>query len=77
MTNFEPNLEPTVGADRPRRRTPDLFTMATGLGVLAVSGIALFGGITWLPTMDVRWVLAAVAMLVGLLLVISSMRPRR
>lgn len=59
-----------------RRRTPDLFTMAIGVGALGVAGVAFFGGIAWLPTVDVRWVLAGIAVLIGLLLVVGSMRPR-
>lgn len=65
-------------ADPPaRRRVPDLVTLAVGLVALAVSLSALLGGLGWLPGVDVRWVLAAVAILVGLILVIGSIRPRR
>jgi hypothetical protein len=60
------------------RRGPDLLTLAAGLGALAISGTVLLGGNTWLPGLDIRWVLAVVALVVGLLLVIGSMRyPRR
>ncbi|HEY6423914.1 MAG TPA: hypothetical protein VIY28_11825 [Pseudonocardiaceae bacterium] len=59
-------------------RAPDLLTLAAGLGALGVAGTALLSGIAWLPTPDTRWVLAALALVVGLLLVISSLRhPRR
>ncbi|MGH3797605.1 MAG: hypothetical protein ACRDSP_22270 [Pseudonocardiaceae bacterium] len=60
-----------------RRRGPDLLTLVVGLGALAVAGNTLLGGAAWLPGLDVRWVLAAVAVLIGLLMVISSLRPRR
>lgn len=60
-----------------RRRGPDLLTLVIGLGALGISGSALLGGIPWLPAVDARWVLAAVAMLVGLALVIGSLRPAR
>lgn len=60
------------------RRGPDPLTLAAGLGALGVAGTALLGGIDWLPEVDGRWLLAAVALVVGLLLVISSIRdPRR
>lgn len=60
------------------RRGPDLLTLAVGLGALGVAGTALLGGIAWLSEVDARWVLAAVALVVGLMLVIGSLRhPRR
>jgi hypothetical protein len=59
------------------QRGPDLFTLLAGLGALGIAGTALLGGISWLPDVDARWVLAALALIVGLLLVISSLRPTR
>jgi hypothetical protein len=60
------------------RRGPDLLTLAVGLGALGVAGTALLGGVAWLSEVDARWVLAAVALVVGLMLVIGSVRhPRR
>ena len=60
------------------RSGPDLLTLAVGLGALGVAGIALLGDVAWLPKVDGRWVLAAVALIVGLSLVIGSIRsPRR
>ena len=60
------------------RRGPDLLTLAVGLGALGVAGAALLGDVAWLPEVDTRWVLAAVALVVGLMLVIGSLRkPRR
>lgn len=56
-------------------RGPDLLTLLVGLGALGVSGAALLGGIAWLPDVDGRWVLATLALIVGLLLVIGSLRP--
>ncbi len=59
------------------RRGPDLLTLAVGLGALGVAGSALLGG-GWLPEVDARWVLAALALVVGLTLVIGSLRhPQR
>jgi hypothetical protein len=59
------------------RRGPDLFTLVTGLGALGIAGTALLESTPWLPRMDGRWVLAALALVVGLLLVIGSLRPPR
>jgi hypothetical protein len=60
------------------RRGPDLLSMAVGLGALGVAGTVLLGGVAWLPEVDARWVLAAVALVVGLTLVLGSLRhPRR
>jgi hypothetical protein len=58
-------------------RGPDLLTLVAGLGALGIAGTALLGGIAWLPEMDDRGVLAALALTVGLLLVIGSLRPPR
>jgi hypothetical protein len=44
------------------------------LGALGVAGTALLGGINWLPVVDARWVLAVIALAVGLVLVIGSLR---
>jgi hypothetical protein len=79
--------DPTMGDPGPRRadepgavtprRGPDLLTLAVGLGALGIAGTTLLGGITWLPDVDARWVLAAMALVVGVLLVIGSLRPPR
>ncbi|MGH3913080.1 MAG: hypothetical protein ACRDTC_06680 [Pseudonocardiaceae bacterium] len=71
-----PDIEDTID-DPARRRGPDLLTLTAGLGALAVAIGVPLGGATWLAGLDARWVLAALAMIVGLLLVISSVRPRR
>jgi hypothetical protein len=60
-----------------RRRAPDLLNLAAGLVALGIAGTTLFGGLAWLPGVDLRWTLAAVAMGVGLVLVIGSVRPPR
>lgn len=61
----------------PPRRGPDLLTLVVGLGSLGVAATALLGGVSWLPDIDGRWILAGLALLVGLLLVVSSLRPPR
>jgi hypothetical protein len=47
------------------------------LGALGISAATLLGGIAWLPDIDSRWVLAALALIIGLLLVIGSLRPQK
>lgn len=73
--------DPTINANEADaltpQRGPDLLTLLAGLGALGIAGTALLGGITWLPDVDGRWVLAALALIVGLLLVIGSLRPPR
>ncbi|MCA1708826.1 MAG: hypothetical protein LC808_38330 [Actinobacteria bacterium] len=76
MTDYPPETEPDSGAIA-RRRGPDLLTLAVGLAALTVALSALLGGMGWLPGVDIRWVLAAVAILVGLALILGSVRPRR
>lgn len=77
MSDSEPDPTDDDAGAPVRRRGPDPLTLAAGLGALAISAGALLGGIGWVPGMDARWVLAAVAILVGLALVIGSIRPRR
>ena len=61
----------------PVRRRPDIFTLIVGLVALVASAYALTDGSIWLPTIDFRWVLAGGALLIGLLLLVASLRPRR
>jgi hypothetical protein len=71
-----PHNTDEAGAPTPRHG-PDLFTLLVGLGALGIAGTALLGGVTWLPNVDGRWVLAGLALIVGFLLVIGSLRPPR
>jgi hypothetical protein len=74
----EPGADPGATTGAPARwRGPDLITLAAGLGALAVAGSTLLGRVGWLPGMDLRWVVAAAAILIGLLLVIGGVHPRR
>lgn len=79
MADCPPELDPRQDADRAPvpRRSPDLLALAAGLAALGVSASALLGWTGWLPGIDGRWVLAAIAILVGLILVLGSIRPRR
>lgn len=79
MADCTPELDPepdTGGAPAPRRG-PDLLTLGAGLAALGISTSALLGWTGWLPGLDTRWVLAALAIVVGLLLVLGTLRPRR
>jgi hypothetical protein len=59
------------------RRGPDLFTLLVGLGALGIAGATLFADTAWQRSVNSRWLLAALALLVGLLLVVGSLRPPR
>lgn len=80
MTGTEPTMpgpEPQETGAPTSRRGPDLLTLVAGLGTLGIAAATLLGGIAWFPDLDSRWVLAILALIVGLLLVIGSLRPQR
>jgi hypothetical protein len=58
------------------RRRPDLLTLLAGIATLLMSAYVLSDGHDWLPAFDPRWLLAGGALLVGLLLLGSSVRRR-
>lgn len=58
----------------PRRRRVNLFTLVLGVATLLVSDYLLTDGVSWLPTLDLRWILAGGAVLVGALMLGASMR---
>lgn len=58
------------------RRGPDLLTLFAGIATLLMAAYVLSDGETWLPSFDPRWLLAGGAVLVGLLLLGSSVRRR-
>jgi len=62
---------------RARRRGPDVLTLVMGLISLAAASSALFHWTPPLPLLDPRWLLAGGAVLVGLLLLVASVRPPR
>jgi hypothetical protein len=63
--------------EQPERRGPDVLTLVMGLISLSAAGSALFHWTPPLPLLDPRWLLAGGAVLVGLLLLIASVRPPR
>ncbi len=58
------------------RRRPDVLTMLAGLATLFASAYVLTDGRIWVPMLDPRWLVAGVAVLVGLLLLGSSVRGK-
>jgi fatty acid desaturase len=78
MTGTDPSNPAAHGTDQTSaletRRGPDLLTLIVGLGSLGIAVATLLGGIVWLPDVDGRWVLAVLALIVGSLLVIGSLR---
>lgn len=62
---------------RPRRRGMDVFTLLIGIATLCASAYTLTDGATWLPSFDLRWVLAGGAILFGVLMLGASLRGGR
>ena len=62
--------------ERPSRG-PDVLTLLMGLISLSAACMALFNWAPALPLLDPRWMLAGAAVLVGLLLLLASVRPTR
>lgn len=60
-----------------RRRGPDVFTLIAGVAALFVSAYILTDGAAWLPSVDPRWALAGGALLIGVLLLLASLRSDR
>jgi protein-S-isoprenylcysteine O-methyltransferase Ste14 len=59
-----------------RRRFPDPIALIVGIITLGVSGWVLSDGAWGLPNVDPRWLVAGGALVVGLLLLGASLRPR-
>ncbi|NKQ58140.1 hypothetical protein HFP15_35305 [Amycolatopsis sp. K13G38] len=62
---------------QPRRRGVDIFTLIVGIATLFVSAYVLSDGVSWLPSVDWRWVLAGGAVLIGVLMLGASLRGGR
>jgi hypothetical protein len=59
------------------RRGPDALTLIAGIATLLVSAYVLTDGALWVPSLDPRWLVAGVALVVGLFLLMLSLRGRR
>lgn len=53
-------------------RRVDLFALICGIVTLLVAGYVLSDGASWLPDVDLRWLLAGVAAAIGITLLASS-----
>jgi hypothetical protein len=60
-----------------RKRGPEVFTLIVGVLTLAMATSAFVGHVPTLAGLDARWLLAAAAAAVGLLLLVGSLRGRR
>jgi hypothetical protein len=60
----------------PRHRGPDPVALLVGLLALAMAAAAFVGEVPTLAGFDPRWLLAAGAALIGLLLLTGSLRGR-
>lgn len=67
----------TQYGDKPSRRGADPFTLIIGVVALFVSVVAFTEDTGWLSALDPRWLLAGGAVLVGMLLLIGSLRRPR
>ncbi|HEX3782363.1 MAG TPA: hypothetical protein VHX38_22080 [Pseudonocardiaceae bacterium] len=65
-------------SDRQVQRRPfDPILLILGLVTLGAAGYILSYGYFQLPHLDPRWVLAGAGLLVGLLMLVASLRPKR
>lgn len=69
--------EPDESGIERSKRPVDFVTLLSGIAALLVSAYVLSDGVTWLPEMDLRWVLAGGAVLIGTLMLAASMRGGR
>ena len=60
-----------------RRRGPDPLALVVGLLTLGMATSAFVGDVPSLAGLDARWLLAASAAAIGLLLLVGSLRGRR
>ena len=68
----------TDGSGRPsRRRGPDPLALLVGLATLAMAVFAFTGALPDLSFVDPRWLLAGGAAVVGLVLLVGSLRGRQ
>jgi hypothetical protein len=65
------------GTGTVRRRGPDVITLIVGVLALGMATSAFVGQVPTLAGLDARWLLAAGAAAVGLLMLVGSLRGRR
>ena len=80
MAEFDTTGVESPGSDgaliEKRRRMPDLFTLIVGLVSLGIAGSGFLGRAPDLQAFDPRWLLAGGAVVLGLVLLLVSMRRR-
>jgi hypothetical protein len=59
----------------PAKRRPDPVALAAGVVALVVAGLGLLGP-SVLGSLDPRWVLASAALAVGVVVLLTTVRPR-
>ena len=63
--------------NRRARRGIDPLTLVVGLGALFVAAVGLSEDTSWVSAIDPRWLLAAGAVLVGILMLVGTLRKPR
>lgn len=65
--------------DEVRRRTgpPDPIALIVGIGALVASAYVITDGNGWTSWLDLRWLVAGAALLIGVLMLGASLRRRR
>lgn len=58
-------------------RRVDLFALISGIATLLIAGYVLSDGASWLPDIDMRWLLAGAAAAIGISLLASSLGRER
>lgn len=66
-----------VRSNRQARRGIDPLTLVVGLGALFAAAVGLSEDTSWVSAIDPRWLLAAGAVLVGVLLLVGTLRKPR
>lgn len=63
--------------ERPVRRRLDPVALIAGIGTLLVAAYVLTDGAIWFPSVDPRWLLAGGALVIGLIMLVASLRGGR
>ncbi len=74
---YDYDYDEPAAPEQGKRRGVDLFTLLAGVATLLISAYVLSDGDSWLPSFDLRWILAGGAVLVGVLMLGASMRGGR
>ncbi|HEX5405509.1 MAG TPA: hypothetical protein VFX16_24810 [Pseudonocardiaceae bacterium] len=77
MAEWDETTEQVAIDDEPRHRWPDPLNLIAGLITLGVAAYAVTDGRVALHGVDPKWIIAAGALLVGVLMLGASLRPGR